>query len=116
MREEGLRIVNRCQRGRTAEGGNAFGMTVPSEEAPANSVPAAAVIRRVQALFGIIGRKARAGGLGSLWVKCRSSTPRPPRILRNWRHVEAGGIPGVAVECVEIRKNTGGEGGLLGVI
>ena len=28
--------------------------------------------------------------------------------------VEAGGIPGVAVECVDIRKNTGGEGGLLG--
>ena len=26
---------------------------------------------------------------------------------------EAGGIPGVAVECVEIRKNTGGEGGPL---
>ena len=25
----------------------------------------------------------------------------------------AGGIPGVAVECVDIRKNTGGEGGLL---
>jgi hypothetical protein len=36
------------------------------EEAPANSVPAAAVIRRVQALFGIIGRKARVGGLLSL--------------------------------------------------
>ncbi len=35
------------------------------EEAPANSVPAAAVIRRVQALFGITGRKARAGGLVS---------------------------------------------------
>ena len=33
------------------------------EEAPANSVPAAAVIRRVQALLGITGRKARAGGL-----------------------------------------------------
>ncbi len=28
--------------------------------------------------------------------------------------VEASGIPGVAVECVEIRKNTGGEGGSLG--
>ena len=25
----------------------------------------------------------------------------------------AGGIPGVAVKCVDIRKNTGGEGGLL---
>lgn len=24
------------------------------------------------------------------------------------------GIPGVAVKCVEIRKNTGGEGALLG--
>ena len=38
---------------------------VPLEEAPANSVPAAAVIRRVLALFGIIGRKARAGALAS---------------------------------------------------
>ena len=38
-------------------------MTVPTEEAPANSVPAAAVIRRVLALFGITGRKGRVGGL-----------------------------------------------------
>ena len=37
-------------------------MTVPTEEAPANSVPAAAVIRRVQALSGIIGFKGSAGG------------------------------------------------------
>ena len=27
--------------------------------------------------------------------------------------VEVGGIPGVAVKCVEIRKNTGGEGDFL---
>ena len=27
---------------------------------------------------------------------------------------EAGGIPGVAVECVDIGRNTSGEGGLLG--
>ena len=37
-------------------------MTVPEEEAPANYVPAAAVIRRVQALSGIIGRKGLVGG------------------------------------------------------
>ena len=37
-------------------------MTLFREEAPANFVPAAAVIRRVQALFGFIGRKAYAGG------------------------------------------------------
>ena len=37
-------------------------MTVLTEKAPANSVPAAAVIRRGQALFGITGRKGRVGG------------------------------------------------------
>ena len=37
-------------------------MTVPLEEAPANYVPAAAVIRRGRALSGIIGRKEYVGG------------------------------------------------------
>jgi hypothetical protein len=41
-------------------------MTVPLEKAPANFVPAAAVIRRVQALFGVTGRKERVGGSKSL--------------------------------------------------
>ena len=91
------------------------GGTVPSEEAPANSVPAAAVIRRVQALFGITGRKARAGGDLSLPVKGRGSTPSLQEILDRWSQVEASGIPGVAVECVEIRRNTRGEGGQLGL-
>ncbi len=44
-------------------------MTVPSEEASANSVPAAAVRRRMQALSGIIGRKEFVGGLSSLVLK-----------------------------------------------
>ncbi len=38
---------------------------VPSEKGPANSVPAAAVIRKVQALFGFIGFKGSVGGLTS---------------------------------------------------
>ena len=37
-------------------------VTVAKEEAPANYVPAAAVIRRGQALSGMIGRKGRVGG------------------------------------------------------
>ena len=41
-------------------------VTVAKEEAPANYVPAAAVIRRGQALSGIIGRKGRVGGSVSL--------------------------------------------------
>jgi hypothetical protein len=64
--EEGLRVVKLCCQGRKARGGNALGVTVPEKKAPANYVPAAAVIRRGQALSGIIGRKARAGGSLSL--------------------------------------------------
>ncbi len=37
------------------------------EEAPANSVPAAAVIRRVLTLFGFIGLKGHVGGWSS-WM------------------------------------------------
>ena len=58
VEDEGLWIVNSFRSGRL--------MTVPEEEAPANSVPAAAVIQRGQALFGIIGRKGRVGGAVSL--------------------------------------------------
>ena len=55
--DEGLRVVNLFQQGRSRE------VTVPAEEAPANYVPAAAVTRRAQALSGIIGRKELVGGL-----------------------------------------------------
>ncbi len=41
-------------------------LTVSSKEAPANSVPAAAVRQRRQALFGITGLKERVGGLVSV--------------------------------------------------
>ena len=57
VKEEGLRIVNFCRQGRK--------MTVPVEEAPANYVPAAAVIRRGRALSGITGRKGCVGGMSS---------------------------------------------------
>ncbi len=40
-------------------------MTVLEEEAPANYVPAAAVIRRGRALFGVTGRKEHDGGVVS---------------------------------------------------
>ena len=40
-------------------------MTVPEEKAPANYVPAAAVIRRERALSGITGCKGSAGGTAS---------------------------------------------------
>ena len=44
-------------------------MTVLEEEAPANYVPAAAVIRRGLALSGITGRKGYVGGFLSAGYK-----------------------------------------------
>ena len=67
VRDEVIRDVNRFQRGRT--------MTVLAEEAPANYVPAAAVIRRGRALSGIIGRKARVGGPSSGTSNPRAQPP-----------------------------------------
>ncbi len=87
-------------------------LTVPLKEAPANSVPAAAVIRRVQALFGFTGRRARRRSDKSV-VKARGSTPEVQLKLSGLSMVEGSGIPGVAVKCVDIRRNTGGEGGFL---
>ena len=55
--DEGLRIVKLCCQGRTVFLGNEEYLTVPGQKATANYVPAAAVIRRWQALSGIIGRK-----------------------------------------------------------
>ena len=44
-------------------------LIVAKEEGTANSVPAAAVIQRSQALFGITGRKGRVGGVASCGLK-----------------------------------------------
>ena len=46
-------------------------------------------------------------------MKTRGSTPELHLKLSFLSEVEAGGIPSVAVKCVDIRRNTSGEGGLL---
>ena len=47
-------------------------------------------------------------------MKDRGLTPGLHLKLFPLSEVEAGGIPSVAVKCVDIRRNTSGEGGLLG--
>jgi len=44
-------------------------LTVFTEEAPANFVPAAAVIRKEQVLFRLTGRKGHVGGLFMCIIK-----------------------------------------------
>ena len=61
-------------------------MTVLEEEAPANYVPAAAVIRRGRALSGFIGRKARVGGL----LGRGSNTGAQPRSAPDTGRLESG--------------------------
>ena len=55
--------------GRTALLGNESSVMVLYQKAPANYVPAAAVIRRERALSGFIGRKGCVGGLLSIKLK-----------------------------------------------
>ena len=66
VNDEGLWIVKFCYEGRMLSIGNDTQVTVPRQKATANYVPAAAVIRRWQALSGIIGRKGCVGGFLSL--------------------------------------------------
>ena len=62
----GFRVVNPFRRGTRLR---LAGLRVRVKEAPANYVPAAAVIRRARALSGIIGRKGLVGGLSRLLGK-----------------------------------------------
>ena len=63
VEDDGLRVVN------------SFRPAIPREkEAPANYVPEASVIRRVQALSGFTGRKAFRRRIAKSSVKACSST------------------------------------------
>ncbi len=90
------------------------GVTVAKEEAPANYVPAAAVKHRGQALSGITGCKRACRRV--LQVRCEIPQLNCGAALKT-ANLECGrgsGIPSVAVKCVDIRRNTSGEGDLLG--
>ncbi len=66
VRDEGPRVVNRCQKGGNAKGFSPW-FDRSSEEAQAKFVPAAAVTRTARTLLGITGLKECVGGLAS-WV------------------------------------------------
>ena len=76
-------------------------------------MPAAAVIRRVQALSGVTGRKELRRRLVKRIVKPGGSTIRLLFELTNSRVVEVTGISCVGVKSVDIRRNTNGVGRLL---
>ena len=65
VRDEGLRIVNLCRLRANLVSEYVTSLILAGKEGTANSVPAAAVIQRSQALFGFTGRKACVGGEAS---------------------------------------------------
>ena len=81
-----LWVVKLCCKGRIPSIGNDARMTVLYQKAPANYVPAAAVIRRGRALSGFIGRKACVGGLLSLRLKPEAQ----PRFVSETGRLEYG--------------------------
>ena len=77
-------------------------------------MPAAAVIRRVQALPGLTGRKEFCRRSFKLRVKDLGLTKEKLSILFGLRCLGGSGTYGVAVKCVDIIRNTKGEASYLG--
>ena len=76
-------------------------------------MPAAAVIRRTQALSGVTGRKELRRRTSKRIVKSGGSTINTLFELLVSRMVEVLGISCVGVKSVDIRRNTNGVGRLL---
>ena len=77
-------------------------------------MPAAAVIRRTQALSGITGRKELRRWHVKRVVKSCGSTIQTLSELASLSEIEVTGISSVGVKSVDIRRNTDGVGRLLG--
>ena len=73
-------------------------------------MPAAAVIRRTQALSGITGRKELRRWQSKSQYKDNGSTVGAIGKLLSLRMREVTGIPSVGVKSVDIRRNTNGVG------
>ena len=73
-------------------------------------MPAAAVIRRIQALSGITGRKELRRWHSKRTVKECGSTIYTLSELLSLRMREVIGIPSVGVKSVDIGRNTDGVG------
>ena len=73
-------------------------------------MPAAAVIRRIQALSGITGRKELRRWHSKQIVKDHGSTVSTLSELLSLSTAEVPGIPSVGVKSVDIGRNTDGVG------
>ena len=78
-------------------------------------MPAVAVIRRAQALSGFTGRKVSCRWFAALCLKARGLTSALDTRWVDSREAEERGTDGGVVKCVDIIRNTKGEGTFLGL-
>ena len=95
-----LWIVKLCCKPWMTAWGNASCLTTAYQKATANYVPAAAVIRRWQALSGIIGRKEWAGG----WLSLRLKRGAQPHKALETDRLEYGRSEGNSMCSGEMRR------------
>jgi hypothetical protein len=84
------------------------------EEAPTNSVPAVAVRRGGQVLFGMTRRKGHVGGQYGPQCQATSSTGGMLGPI-DLSKIEEGGISCVEIKFTDIRRNATSAGNLLGL-
>ena len=89
-------------------------LTTAGQKAPANSVPAAAVIRRGRVLFAVTGRKGCVGGVLLALGEMLGRNLSVILSIANLGLAGVGGILGGGVQSLDTGRNTGGEGGRLG--
>ncbi len=73
------------------------------------------MMRRGRTLSGITGRKEMRRRPDKSYVKARGSTSELHKKLLGLSQTGESRIPGVAVKCVDIWRNTNGEGSFLGL-
>src|SRR5262245_1327266 len=107
VRDDGLRVVNRFQRGRSGSDGTRRRSPGQIRASSRGNTKGASVIR----IHWAQGDRRRLSVSG---VKSQTITLGLHSRLGGLSLVGGSGISGVAVECADIRRNTGGEGGALG--
>ena len=89
-------------------------MTLANQKAPANSVPAAAVIRGGLVLFAMTGRKAYVGRLYKTYCERLGLNLSVTLSIANSSLAEVNKIFRGGVQSMDTERNTRGEGDCLG--
>ncbi len=110
VRDEGLRVVNRCQWGANP----VYWLSDPQRKRRLSSCQQPRYHELRERYSESLGLRVRRR-LNKSGVKSLGPTEELRPILLGLRETEVSGTDGGAVKCVDIIRNTGGESGSLGL-